>query len=477
MNAHEEEWEQVYINVKDYCAFNDAIGFLELHPAAVNNKKSTSGWTLLHQAMFWGVDKGIVERLRNLGADPNLRDKGDNKDNKDGKLAIERCEPHKRAVQQAIWDEVFGTDDHASRTALLAAAKEGNFVSVLQQLKQRPYLVNTQSHRGWSVLHQAAFHVVPQGLLVVLLDLKASPHLRTDEGKTPLDILQETDPGSTLRFPGAVATGFKPGDQVVVHQAERSASGVVDTIANKEAAVTLSDGQHVTVSPFRLSLVVEVPDEGRALEYKCSMCQTLVCPSWKLSDECSGEPHPMCGDCMANSLWAQYTTFRIPFKCDQCRAPVDLDKFRKRIPGRLFQTTWPPGRSDGRPLTLLEFDNFIQNVEERLKHDGSADDEGFKLAQLAECKFTDQPIAYCGVSDCPKIRACPECGVLIEYESECKHMDCAVCKHRFCFLCLKTQREHNADIESPFDWSPGVACPVAPRQTALPRPEGAASGL
>ena len=38
--------------------------------------------------------------------------------------------------------------------------------------------------------------------------------------------------------------------------------------------------------------------------------------------------------------------------------------------------------------------------------------------------------------ECPSVRACPGCGVLINHWSDCKHMKCSVCKKEFCFVCL-----------------------------------------
>ncbi|KAJ7387345.1 hypothetical protein OS493_004336 [Desmophyllum pertusum] len=41
-----------------------------------------------------------------------------------------------------------------------------------------------------------------------------------------------------------------------------------------------------------------------------------------------------------------------------------------------------------------------------------------------------------GVVECPTIRACVSCGLLIEHEKACKHMHCR-CGKDFCFICLK----------------------------------------
>ncbi|XP_069102526.1 uncharacterized protein [Argopecten irradians] len=47
-----------------------------------------------------------------------------------------------------------------------------------------------------------------------------------------------------------------------------------------------------------------------------------------------------------------------------------------------------------------------------------------------------------GVHDCPKVRACPKCQCIIEFDDSdrCKHMTCPnkTCRTRFCFICLST---------------------------------------
>ncbi|XP_050961163.1 E3 ubiquitin-protein ligase RNF19B-like [Labeo rohita] len=58
--------------------------------------------------------------------------------------------------------------------------------------------------------------------------------------------------------------------------------------------------------------------------------------------------------------------------------------------------------------------------------------------------------------ECPKIRACTSCGVLIEHTNEgCNNMECPECDNEFCFICLKP--EHDYDSDQP--------CTLAPRQT------------
>ena len=36
----------------------------------------------------------------------------------------------------------------------------------------------------------------------------------------------------------------------------------------------------------------------------------------------------------------------------------------------------------------------------------------------------------------PRVRACPKCGILIQYMAGCAHMTCVKCSHQFCIKCL-----------------------------------------
>lgn len=63
-----------------------------------------------------------------------------------------------------------------------------------------------------------------------------------------------------------------------------------------------------------------------------------------------------------------------------------------------------------------------------------------------------------------KLRACPKCGTLIEFEKECKHMQCRRCKVEFCFICLRMKCQGS--------WlcgSHATKCEVAPIQTRIPK--------
>lgn len=67
------------------------------------------------------------------------------------------------------------------------------------------------------------------------------------------------------------------------------------------------------------------------------------------------------------------------------------------------------------------------------------------------------------VKGCPSIRACPNCGLMVEHDSRfCKSIVCKRCKVKFCFVCLDIAGEC---LNKPYE-----PCPtVAPRQTVIPK--------
>jgi len=149
---HFAEWEGIYKNVRDMCAFGDALEFFYDHPGAVNNRGGRSQCTILHQAFFWGVDVGVLEKLKDLGADPTVLDNV-------GNVPLDMCKAHEREEMEARFLRVFGPQDGQLRQIILQAAKVGNFLEVMHFLRQKPYLVHTQNqHNGWSVMHQVAYH-------------------------------------------------------------------------------------------------------------------------------------------------------------------------------------------------------------------------------------------------------------------------------------------------------------------------------
>jgi len=83
-------------------------------------------------------------------------------------------------------------------------------------------------------------------------------------------------------------------------------------------------------------------------------------------------------------------------------------------------------------------------------------DPRFRILSLAEKKEID------GIPDCPSIRACPKCGLLISHKADCRHMTCTSCTAEFCFICLQPWRRPTTHIVNP--------CRIAPVQTKLGDP-------
>lgn len=72
-----------------------------------------------------------------------------------------------------------------------------------------------------------------------------------------------------------------------------------------------------------------------------------------------------------------------------------------------------------------------------------------------------------GVTGCPCVRACPNCGMLVEHDkSKCKNVVCFRCKKEFCFVCLKFTTE--CQQLAPNSYYGPCSTSVAPRQTSLP---------
>ncbi|XP_073866844.1 probable E3 ubiquitin-protein ligase RNF144A-A isoform X3 [Macaca fascicularis] len=83
---------------------------------------------------------------------------------------------------------------------------------------------------------------------------------------------------------------------------------------------------------------------------------------------------------------------------------------------------------------------------------------------LATCATKDLPDS--SIQGCPSIRACPECGLLIEHKERCKYVTCSRCDTKFCFACLETAQA--CEAAKPASWFKRCAKPLAPRQSHVP---------
>lgn len=86
------------------------------------------------------------------------------------------------------------------------------------------------------------------------------------------------------------------------------------------------------------------------------------------------------------------------------------------------------------------------------------------LELLQTCKTIDLPQVR-DATNCPSVRACPDCGAIVEHSRKfCKNVICPRCGLEFCFLCLKAKKKCNK-TSTPFILCRGG---VAPRQTSIP---------
>ena len=85
------------------------------------------------------------------------------------------------------------------------------------------------------------------------------------------------------------------------------------------------------------------------------------------------------------------------------------------------------------------------------------------LQKLRTCPETG--IEYLPNLKVPSIRACPNCGSLVEHAGRCKHVTCGECNVKFCFVCLRACSEDG----SSYCGSHRQECSVAERQTTIPR--------
>ncbi|XP_048460761.1 uncharacterized protein DDB_G0292642-like isoform X2 [Rhincodon typus] len=83
-----------------------------------------------------------------------------------------------------------------------------------------------------------------------------------------------------------------------------------------------------------------------------------------------------------------------------------------------------------------------------------------QLDTLQNCGTKTLP--YSNIPNCPEIRACPTCGLLIEHKERCKYVICTRCHIEFCFACLQAKKICSKSSGY------SQACAVCPRQTRIP---------
>uniref|UniRef100_A0A3Q2GG40 Probable E3 ubiquitin-protein ligase RNF144A-A n=1 Tax=Cyprinodon variegatus TaxID=28743 RepID=A0A3Q2GG40_CYPVA len=100
---------------------------------------------------------------------------------------------------------------------------------------------------------------------------------------------------------------------------------------------------------------------------------------------------------------------------------------------------------------------------DRCDNEGCCNDA---LKTLRDCPYVNFEKVK-GVTECPSIRACPTCGILVEHTGkQCKNITCRQCKVEFCFVCLKITTECRKAPKP--DYYGPCSTGIAPRQTSIP---------
>uniref|UniRef100_A0A3Q2PVB6 E3 ubiquitin-protein ligase ARIH2 n=1 Tax=Fundulus heteroclitus TaxID=8078 RepID=A0A3Q2PVB6_FUNHE len=100
---------------------------------------------------------------------------------------------------------------------------------------------------------------------------------------------------------------------------------------------------------------------------------------------------------------------------------------------------------------------------DRCDNDGCCNDA---LKTLSNCPYANFENVK-NVTQCPSIRACPTCGLLVEHTGkQCKNITCRQCKVEFCFVCLKITTECKKAPK--YDYFGLCSSGIAARQTSIP---------
>jgi hypothetical protein len=141
-------------------------------------------------------DLDYVKDLLSQGAKPDSSDSQGM-----SALAIASQEGHIEVVKFLLYHgadvNAHGKGKGVDRTALMAAASYGRHVEIVRLLVERGAEVNARGELGWTALIWAARGGEIESVKY-LLDKGADPHINALDGKTPVELTEETD--STNRF-------------------------------------------------------------------------------------------------------------------------------------------------------------------------------------------------------------------------------------------------------------------------------------
>ena len=443
-------------------AFVEALGILNRKPHLINTQSHISGWTVLHQAAFHGCSRVLFGRLLTSGACPRLRGYFDGRTPLD---VLQEHHPDHPAIADLREREGDSAGDSAAAhtTALVDGAAVSCFDSSTQAMvcgtvrrvdgaagtvtvatsegEERTF----PTWRTWavpsaaSVDDEATEEACPTCCEPLVLLLDAS---RTHHSEALSLSLSHRSPLSPSIYPLAPSLPRR-------HLLRQR------NLLHRQALPRL----HRACSSALLRVPRPLPwAEHTSLNYpmRCQSPRPFPDPSLPSSPDPSPDRSPTASALIGDTprplrmespdgihMESAHLTHRARAtacaagKYPGCNAVVDLSG---PLFGRGAAQHWPPY---GVQTSLTTLSAFLEIAHAKTEEVGqSHHDTSVFLQMLAEAPPIERPIAYCNVVGCPSKRACPACGVVIEYESACKHFHCALCGHNFCFICLKSHAEH-----------------------------------
>lgn len=246
--------------------------------------------------------------------------------------------------------------------------------------------------------------------------------------------------------------------------------------------------------PFDEAIIRELPRHLPKTKEECMIC--FIGPSLQMP--CTPVKHPMCSTCLINFAWNEAKAKKTTINCPLCSTEWDLgviheyggasDEEVQLIARCLSQNVID---SDPKIRTCPNCESYIQRRDETSPKVCCKYCKKIGKSYKDFCWFCQQPwtngtnTKNCGNPKCnaagilkiieeapmkeiigvtcPSKRLCPQCGAAIEHRRDCKHMNCPICKTKFCFICLRIKRDGSWQCGSYND-----RCVPAPKQTTVP---------
>ncbi|XP_059843015.1 uncharacterized protein DDB_G0292642-like [Hypanus sabinus] len=207
-------------------------------------------------------------------------------------------------------------------------------------------------------------------------------------------------------------------DDPNVYRVEMSCGHAVDPISLTEwCRIRISEGHF----KFHCPAVIDDTDEGCGKEWSyVEVCRHALF---------SVEERQFFEEKLATLAASSYCEYK---QCPRCGSNVE-----RKDETNTSVTCSVCTANDGTPFEFCW--QCMKKWKGPAPRSDKCDNEGCINIQLETLKNCDtKTLPYSNIQDCPKIRACPTCGLLIEHQDMCKYVVCVRCQVEFCFACLNT---------------------------------------